>query len=78
MQDLLDLLAQSPDAPWGIYLQVHSLKLLEASLMSLNAAHSSGLLHRPVWISVDGLQSSEQTQVLIRTGVMHQNHLWFC
>lgn len=57
------MLAKSPELPWGVYLQIQSEKLLEASLELLAAAYSSDGLYRPVWVSVDGLLSTEQTTV---------------
>ncbi|KAG7525673.1 FAM151A isoform X1 protein [Solea senegalensis] len=59
LQDVLQLLEQSADARWGLYLRVHTQQLLEASLTVLSSAYSRGTLYRPVWIDVDSLQSSE-------------------
>lgn len=60
----MELLAKSPELPWGVYLQIQSQKLLEASLELLAEAYSSDGLYRPVWIAMDGLRSTEDTNVI--------------
>lgn len=65
VQDVLRLLGESADARWGVYLQVPTLQLLQASLTLLHAAYSEEKLYRPVWISMEGLQSSDSTKVHI-------------
>ncbi|XP_051809496.1 protein FAM151A isoform X2 [Acanthochromis polyacanthus] len=59
LQDVLELLGQNAEARWGIYLQIQSHQLLEASLQQLQSSYSSEDLYRPVWISMDGLQSGD-------------------
>lgn len=63
LQEFLEQLAKSPELPWGVYLQIQSQKLLEVSLELLASAYSSDGLYRPVWITVDGLLSTEDTNV---------------
>lgn len=67
LQEVLELLAKSPELPWGVYLQIQSQKLLEASLEVLASAYSSDGLYRPVWITMDGLHSTEDTNDFIST-----------
>lgn len=62
-KDVLELLEQNANAPWGVYLRIHTHQLLEASLNLLQSAYSTENLYRPVWISMEGLQSSESTEV---------------
>lgn len=63
LQDVLQLLAQRPDVPWGVHLQIHTLQVLEASLKLLQSAYNGEDLYRPVWISMEGLQSMGDTEV---------------
>lgn len=63
VQDVLQLLGQTADAPWGVYLRVQTQQLLEASLQLLHSAYSREMLYRPVWISMEGLQSGDNTNV---------------
>ncbi|XP_032388227.1 protein FAM151A isoform X1 [Etheostoma spectabile] len=61
LQDILQLLGQRANAPWGVHLQIHTQQLLEASLRLLHSAYSDETLYRPVWISMGGLQSTDNT-----------------
>lgn len=63
MQDVLQLLGENPNARWGVYLRIPTQQLLEASLTLLHSAYSEEKLYRPVWISMEGLQSSDNTKV---------------
>lgn len=63
LQDILELLEQRPDAPWGVHLRIHTQQLLEASLKLLDSAYSREKLYRPVWISMEGLQTTDTTKV---------------
>lgn len=63
LQDVLQLLAQRVDVPWGVHLRIHTQQLLEASLKLLQSAYSREELYRPVWISMEGLQSTGDTKV---------------
>lgn len=63
VQDVLQQLEQSADVPWGVYLRIHTQQLLEVSLMLLCSAYSREKLYRPVWISMDGMQSSDHAKV---------------
>lgn len=63
LQDILQLLGQRAEAPWGVYLQIHTQQLLETSLQLLHSAYSRDELYRPVWISMQGLHSTDQTNV---------------
>ncbi|XP_008303865.1 protein FAM151A-like, partial [Stegastes partitus] len=67
LQDVLQLLGQNDDAPWGIYLQIRTHQLLEASLHLLQSSYSAEELYRPVWISMEGLQSSDHTADFVST-----------
>ncbi|XP_067460966.1 protein FAM151A [Thunnus thynnus] len=67
LQDVLQLLEQTADAPWGLYLRVKTQQLLEASLQLLHSAYSSEKLYRPVWISMEGLQSGNNTDRFVST-----------
>ncbi|XP_030608601.1 protein FAM151A [Archocentrus centrarchus] len=67
LQDILQILGQIADTPWGIYLRVQNQQLLEASLSLLSSAYKSEKLHRPVWISMEGLQSSDSTKIFVST-----------
>lgn len=67
LQEVLELLAQNHELPWGVYLQFKSLKVLEASLELLASAYRSDGLYRPVWITMDGLQSTEDTNEFLWT-----------
>ncbi|KAF3858835.1 hypothetical protein F7725_012036 [Dissostichus mawsoni] len=51
LSDLLELLGQRAEAPWGVYLRIHSQQLLEASLTRLHSAYSQEKLYRPVFVS---------------------------
>ncbi|XP_034558844.1 protein FAM151A [Notolabrus celidotus] len=62
LQDVLQLLGQRADAPWGVYLQIRTQQLLEASLELLHSAYSREELYRPIWISMEGLQSTDDTK----------------
>ncbi len=63
LQDILQLLEQRPDVPWGVHLRIHTQQLLEASLKLLDSAYSREKLYRPVWISMEGLQTTDTTKV---------------
>ncbi|XP_053186608.1 protein FAM151A [Scomber japonicus] len=67
LQDVLQLLEQSPEAPWGVYLRVQSQQLLEASLQLLHSAYNREELYRPVWISMEGLQTADNTNRFVST-----------
>nr|XP_020483395.2 protein FAM151A-like [Labrus bergylta] len=60
LQDVLLLLGQRAEAPWGVYLRICTQQLLEASLKLLHSAYSREELYRPVWISMEGVQSNTQ------------------
>ncbi|GLD69905.1 protein FAM151A isoform X1 [Lates japonicus] len=66
LQDVLQLLGQRADVPWGVYLQVHTVQLLEASLTLLHSAYSREKLYRPVWVSMEGLLSRDNTKPITR------------
>ncbi|XP_041659556.1 protein FAM151A [Cheilinus undulatus] len=59
LQDVLLLLGQRADAPWGVHLQILNKQLLDASLKLLHSAYSREELYRPVWISMEGSQNSD-------------------
>ncbi|XP_010793333.1 protein FAM151A-like, partial [Notothenia coriiceps] len=63
LEDLLELLGQKAEAPWGVYLRIHSQQLLEASLTRLHSAYSQEKLYRPVWVSREGPLSPDHNQV---------------
>lgn len=63
VQDILQLLGQRANAPWGVHLRIPTQQLLEASLKLLHSAYSEETLYRPVWISMEGLQSTDNTTV---------------
>ncbi|XP_018551452.1 protein FAM151A [Lates calcarifer] len=67
LQDVLQLLGQRADVPWGVYLQVHTVQLLQASLTLLHSAYSREKLYRPVWVSMEGLQSRDNTKEYVST-----------
>nr|XP_020475251.1 protein FAM151A isoform X2 [Monopterus albus] len=67
LQDVLQLLGQNAEAAWGVYLRVHTLQLLEASLRLLHSAYSREMLYRPVWISMEGLQNSHNMKEFVST-----------
>ncbi|XP_033975055.1 protein FAM151A [Trematomus bernacchii] len=67
LEDLLELLGQRAEAPWGVYLQIHSQQLLEASLTWLHSAYSQEKLYRPVWVSREGPLSPDHNQVFVST-----------
>ncbi|XP_075340392.1 protein FAM151A [Odontesthes bonariensis] len=61
LQHVLHLLGWNAHARWGVYLRVHMNQLLEASLKLLHSAYTAGKLYRPVWISLEDLQSSNNS-----------------
>lgn len=63
LQDVLQVLGQRADVPWGVHLRIPTLQLLEASLRLLHSAYSREELYRPVWISMEGSQSTDSTNV---------------
>ncbi|KAI3375358.1 hypothetical protein L3Q82_021851 [Scortum barcoo] len=65
LQNVLQLLGQRADVPWGVYLRIHTQQLLEASLTLLDSAYSRDKLYRPVWISMEALQSTDSTKEFI-------------
>ncbi|XP_029309269.1 protein FAM151A [Cottoperca gobio] len=67
LQDLLQLLGQRAEAPWGVHLRIHSQQLLESSLKLLHSAYSEEKLYRPVWISREALQSTDNTEEFVST-----------
>ncbi|XP_039672863.1 protein FAM151A isoform X2 [Perca fluviatilis] len=67
LQDILQLLGQRADAPWGVHLRIRTQQLLEASLKLLHSAYSEETLYRPVWISMEGLQSTDSTTEFVST-----------
>lgn len=67
LQDVIQTLGQTADTSWGVYLRVHSQQLLGASLNLLQSAYRADELYRPVWISMEGLQSSDSTAVFVST-----------
>ncbi|XP_070774981.1 protein FAM151A [Enoplosus armatus] len=67
LQDVLQLLGQRADAPWGLHLRIHTQQLLEASLELLQSAYSREELYRPVWVSMEGLQSANGTKEFAST-----------
>ncbi|KAM4728029.1 protein FAM151A, partial [Anableps anableps] len=67
LQHVLELLGQRSNAPWGVYLQIHDHQLLEASLKLLRAAYSAEELYRPIWISMESSQSSNNTNNFLST-----------
>ncbi|KAK5859370.1 hypothetical protein PBY51_020930 [Eleginops maclovinus] len=67
LEELLELLGQRAEAPWGVYLRIHSQQLLEASLTLLHSAYSEEKLYRPVWISREGSHSLDNNQLFVST-----------
>ncbi|KAF3698881.1 Protein FAM151A [Channa argus] len=67
LQDVLLLLGQNAEVRWGVYLRVHTQQLLETSLKLLHSAYSREMLYRPVWISMEGLQSIDSTEEFVST-----------
>ncbi|XP_037643957.1 protein FAM151A isoform X1 [Sebastes umbrosus] len=67
LQDVLQLLGQRAGAPWGVHLRIPTQQLLEASLRLLHSAYSGERLYRPVWISMEGLQSTDNTKEFVAT-----------
>ncbi|XP_038574872.1 protein FAM151A isoform X1 [Micropterus salmoides] len=67
LQDVLQLLGKRADVPWGVHLRIHTQQLLEASLELLHSAYSREKLYRPVWISMEGLQSTDNTKEFVST-----------
>ncbi|XP_028987574.1 protein FAM151A [Betta splendens] len=65
VQDVLHLLGQDADARWGVYLRVPTQRLLEGSLRLLHQAYDDERLYRPVWISVEASQSSNNTKEFV-------------
>lgn len=63
VQDLLQLLGQRRNVPLAVHLQIPTLQLLEASLEILQSVYTREQLYRPVWISVEGLQTPADTEV---------------
>nr|XP_046264366.1 protein FAM151A [Scatophagus argus] len=61
LEDILQLLGQRADVPWGVHLRIQTQQLLEASLKLLHSAYSREELYRPVWISMEGSQSTDNT-----------------
>lgn len=87
LQDLLELLGQRPNVPLAVHLQIPTLQLLEASLEILQSAYSREQLYRPVWISVEGLQTPADTEVCTSLlfcdvfssfGEQESNVSWWC
>ncbi|XP_070701341.1 protein FAM151A isoform X2 [Pempheris klunzingeri] len=62
LEDVLQLLGQRGDAPWGVHLRIPTQQLVEASLDLLQQAYSRQTLYRPVWISMEGVRSADNTQ----------------
>nr|XP_015210843.1 PREDICTED: protein FAM151A isoform X1 [Lepisosteus oculatus] len=52
LQDCLDTIFASPK-PWGIYLKIRSQDALAPTLLLLQQAYESDLLHHPTWINMD-------------------------
>ncbi|XP_068197108.1 protein FAM151A [Antennarius striatus] len=67
LQDILQLLRERTDVSWGVYLRVPTQQLLQASLTLLQSANSREELYRPIWISMEGLQSIENTEEFVST-----------
>ncbi|XP_071760617.2 protein FAM151A [Centroberyx gerrardi] len=67
LQDLLELVGSRAGGSWGVYLQVQTQELLEASLRLLDAAYSREQLYRPVWISMEFSHGSYNTQEFVST-----------
>ncbi|XP_070830869.1 protein FAM151A isoform X1 [Chaetodon trifascialis] len=65
LQDILHLLGQRAEVPWGVHLRIYTQQLLEASLKLLHSAYSRDELFRPVWISMEGLQSINDTEEFV-------------
>lgn len=65
LQDVLQVLGQKADVPWGVHLRIPTLQLLEASLRLLHSAYSREELYRPVWISMEGSQSADSTNEFV-------------
>lgn len=63
LQDVLQMLGQRADAPWGVHFRIHTQQLLEASLKLLNSTYGREELYRPVWVSMEGVQTTDQAQV---------------
>ncbi|XP_015248606.1 PREDICTED: protein FAM151A [Cyprinodon variegatus] len=61
LKKVLELLGQRADAPWGVYLRIHNHQLLERSLNLLQAAYGAEELYRPIWISMEDVDSSNAT-----------------
>ncbi|XP_038160792.1 protein FAM151A [Cyprinodon tularosa] len=61
LKKVLELLGQRADAPWGVYLRIYNHQLLEPSLNLLQAAYGAEELYRPIWISMEDLDSSNAT-----------------
>lgn len=67
LQGVLQLLSLNAHARWGVYLQLQSHQLLEASLNLLHSAYSQEKLYRPVWISMEGLHSTNNIKDFVST-----------
>ncbi|XP_054452646.1 protein FAM151A [Anoplopoma fimbria] len=67
LQDILQLLGQRADVPFGVLLRIHTQQLLEASLKLLHSAYIQEKLYRPVWIHMEGLQSADDTKEFVST-----------
>ncbi|KAM9349996.1 protein FAM151A [Symphorus nematophorus] len=65
LEAVLRLLGHRADAPWGVHLRIQTQQLLEASLKLLDSAYSREELYRPVWISMEGLQSNDETNAFV-------------
>ncbi|XP_068594332.1 protein FAM151A [Cebidichthys violaceus] len=67
LQDILLLLGQRADVRFGVLLRVHTQQLLEASLKLLHSAYSREQLYRPVWVSMEASQSTDDTKEFVST-----------
>ncbi|KAL7386169.1 hypothetical protein ABVT39_004784 [Epinephelus coioides] len=67
LQDFLQLLGQRADVPWGVYLRIHTHQLLEASLKLLHSAYNREKLYRPIWISMEDLQGTDNVEEFVST-----------
>ncbi|XP_073347498.1 protein FAM151A [Pagrus major] len=65
LQEVLQVLGQRADVLWGVHLRIHTQQLLEASLRLLHSAYSREELYRPVWISMEGSQSTDSTDEFV-------------
>ncbi|KAM6989169.1 protein FAM151A [Tautogolabrus adspersus] len=84
LKDVLLLLGQRAEAPWGVHLRIRTQQLLEASLKLLHSAYSREELYRPVWISMEVVQSTDNTKEFVSTverlfpyvTLVHQEQNW--